>query len=494
MTKTFLRSSVILILLCSMLAVTSCQPTPNKPIVQSKNDGKLEQKIEAAEKPPKKYIAPEKWTDSANDKSGKVTIDIDAVVSVPDTDMYPVSHVSKIEFTDKWASELLNKLSIDGKVYSIKGDLMLSKSEIAEMIQNLMNEISDPDSDINSPLISDDERAELVREKEQEIADLQEYYKTAPDEFVSQEIPVEFVNSQTGSPYFECCINMGYKTMTEIRFSAYSEQGGNVFINISDGIESGEIIRYTDDLENRNGLDMTPEKAVALGKAFIKKLNDGDFEASLIKAGYMRIGERKENVTDYPECYEIDFTRSVEGVVTTYRDDSKDFSLINDRMNEKLNRQSQFAPFLPPESIKLIITDSGVCGTIWKMPSVNVDVVNKNVELMEFDEITDIFKKQICVEGLITDVYDTNIVSRKIVINKAVLGMTQIREKNTYDGLLMVPAWNFYGYEIYTYNESQPGGYILDEKNQYVNDQLYGHSFLTINAIDGSIINPLFGY
>lgn len=72
--------------------------------------------------------------------------------------------------------------------------------------------------------------------------------------------------------------------------------------------------------------------------------------------------------------------------------------------------------------------------------------------------------------------------------------MMQIREKDTYDGLLMVPTWNFYGYEVYTYPAPVEGGYELDDENKYTNDHLDGHSFLTINAIDGSIINPVLGY
>ena len=48
-------------------------------------------------------------------------------------------------------------------------------------------------------------------------------------------------------------------------------------------------------------------------------------------------------------------------------------------------------------------------------------------------------------------------------------------------------------YEVNKYSRQQPGGYILDENNEYKYDAV-GRSFLTINAIDGSVIDPALGY
>lgn len=51
----------------------------------------------------------------------------------------------------------------------------------------------------------------------------------------------------------------------------------------------------------------------------------------------------------------------------------------------------------------------------------------------------------------------------------------------------------FFSYSVDKYSEPQPGGWQLDENNEFVN-KVNGHSFLTINAIDGSIIDRNLGY
>lgn len=488
------KSFFVIFIVLTNLFMVACQPTPEKPAVQSKGDGTLEQRIAADEKPPAKYEAPNRWTDTIYSKADKITVEIDADISVPETDTYPVVRIEKYELSKKWVMGLVGRLSKDGKTYSYKNELMLTKSDVSEIIQQLMDDMADPNSNINSTRFSEEERARLKMEREQEIEGWQSFYKKAPDKFETKEIPIMFESDNAGGKYFDCGINMGYKNMTELNISQFSETGGEVLINISDGVDTGEILRYTDDFTKRNNLEMTPDEAAALGLDFIKKMDDGVFTASLIRAGYMKMGESKNDVTDYPECYVIDYTRSCENVPTTYRDAENDMSLINERMNEKLVKQNQYAPYLAQESIKLVITDKGVTAAVWTMPTMNADTINKNVELLPFDNIQEIFKKQMSVEGLITNPYGTGIVSRKIVITKAVLGMSQIREKNTENGLIMIPTWSFFGYEVYTFDGQQAGGYKLNENNEYINDQLHGHSFLTINAIDGSIINPLVGY
>ena len=56
--KTFFRRFAVFMLLCCMLAVTSCQTTPSAPIVQSKNDGKLEDSINVQEQNSVEYDFP----------------------------------------------------------------------------------------------------------------------------------------------------------------------------------------------------------------------------------------------------------------------------------------------------------------------------------------------------------------------------------------------------------------------------------------------------
>ena len=95
-------------------------------------------------------------------------------------------------------------------------------------IRASMDDMDDPESNINNQSLSSDDCARLKAERERETADRQSYYKTAPDTFVSEEIPIEF--NEAG---FNCGINMGYKEMTELTVEQFSERGAAFLSNIS---------------------------------------------------------------------------------------------------------------------------------------------------------------------------------------------------------------------------------------------------------------------
>ena len=87
---------------------------------------------------------------------------------------------------------------------------------------------------------------------------------------------------------------------------------------------------------------------------------------------------------------------------------------------------------------------------------------------------------------------DEDIINRTIVIDNVELGLMRIIQSNSSEYLL-VPVWNFFGYIVYEYKENSDSSYVLDDENKVMFDG-YRHSYLTINAIDGSIIDRSIGY
>ena len=112
-------------------------------------------------------------------------------------------------------------------------------------------------------------------------------------------------------------------------------------------------------------------------------------------------------------------------------------------------------------------------------PSDVTEIVNENVQLMDFDIMMDKAKNYMQLKISKTFFGEDFMENEKISveINDIQLAMFRIKEKNK-DSYLMVPAWTFYGN-------------VLDNQNQVVreNEQL-----LVMNAIDGSSINVLLGY
>ncbi len=120
------------------------------------------------------------------------------------------------------------------------------------------------------------------------------------------------------------------------------------------------------------------------------------------------------------------------------------------------------------------------------------EVLNSYIEILEFTAIQDIVREQIRIN---TDLMEINsdIIQKRIHIDKIVLGLTKVMQKDSNGKFILIPTWSFFGYEVNKYSRQQPGGYILDENNEY-KYYAVGRSFLTINAIDGSVIDPALGY
>lgn len=470
-----------------------CQKTPEKSLVGNKGEDTLSQAIAATPGAQLPLEAPATWTHTFGSSDGAFSIVVDAAVELPDAGNYPVAKVRKIDLTEAWLKNFIQRLSNGGKVYQFKDETMYTKSEIEEILINLRREQSDPSSDFNSANLTEEERAARAQEIEEDLRLWLEAYEAAPETYALVEQPIKYSQSNTGRQQFSCSLDLGKDTLAYVSVSR-SEAGGYVVIANQDPTV-GQILSTTEDLQKLDKLAIHPDEAANLGLDFLKSLGEENFAPALVLGGYMQDpGNPNAPREEQPQCYQIFFTRSVEGVNTTYRNTSMDAFLMNGRMVEKAAIMEQYAPFWPQESVEMIITDTGVQYVRWEMPTEQVEVCNTNVALLPFSEIQQIFETQMMVEGLWTNPADMDVIAREIVITKVTLGMMQIREKNTRDGLLMVPTWNFQGYEIYTYAAPVPGGYILDENNQYVNDQLAGHSFLSINAIDGSIINPILGY
>lgn len=141
----------------------------------------------------------------------------------------------------------------------------------------------------------------------------------------------------------------------------------------------------------------------------------------------------------------------------------------------------------------MVIRDSGVNYMSRQMPSTITKVVNESVELLPFDEIMERFKSPVLYNAIPELDEDSAMIKKKLVITKIQLGMMQVRKKDSGSALLMIPTWTFFGKTIQTYDGPQPGGYDLNENNEYI-EETPGYSYLVLNAIDGSVINPYLGY
>ncbi len=144
-----------------------------------------------------------------------------------------------------------------------------------------------------------------------------------------------------------------------------------------------------------------------------------------------------------------------------------------------------FAPTWNYETLEIFIGNGSLLDLDWRSPHTVGETVVEDAALLSFEEIQKIFNKMMPITldpAAITEHY----ASVDIRIDTIVLELQRVTEQNSIENGLLVPVWNFYGTRT---NTEKSGEIYIDHNGSY--DPL---RFLTINAIDGSVIDVWKGY
>ena len=133
------------------------------------------------------------------------------------------------------------------------------------------------------------------------------------------------------------------------------------------------------------------------------------------------------------------------------------------------------------ESLYCQVNSEGIFDILWMCPLEIIETVNEDAQLKPFSEIQEIFEKMMTIEYEAQAEFGGT--EYDFEIDRVTLSLHRVVEQDSNETGLLVPAWNFYG-KLTTSYDGSPFGPV---------DSL-GESFLTINAIDGSVIDTLKGY
>ncbi len=137
------------------------------------------------------------------------------------------------------------------------------------------------------------------------------------------------------------------------------------------------------------------------------------------------------------------------------------------------------------EILEMLIGNEGIIDFDWQSPHTVGEAVVEDAALLPFEEIMKIFNKMLPItldSAAITESYQ----AVELDIHQIVLELQRITEQNSIENGLLVPVWNFYGTRV----DTDKSGKASIDHNGVFDPQ----SFLTINAIDGSIIDVRRGY
>ena len=141
------------------------------------------------------------------------------------------------------------------------------------------------------------------------------------------------------------------------------------------------------------------------------------------------------------------------------------------------------------ERITIYVNENGVVYFSWQNPYSEPEIQTADSQLMSFSDVSDIFAKMIMVKNSNQKVInDKNgfVVINSIDIDKVSLNMMRIRDKNNYEQGLLVPVWDFWGTISYELEDEAYRDVVYNGK--------YYSIHLTVNAIDGTIIDRELGY
>ena len=465
--------------------LAACQPTPEEDVVVNKGDGTLEEAIAAEALPPARYEAPETLRlDPFGTETFQVVVD--AEVCVPDVERYPIVEVVLRTITADWARDMMYKMA-DGKtIHTYQNEVPTTKEQIEGEITLLQQQLANPDAYLPAGA---DEQTRAAAEKEwRELLEAWEtLYQEAPDTFEPREVDMSDAAFRTASE-FRGAVESGKQRETYLSVTAwYGGPGGNVEYNNLVDVGMPFHFDMDSDLTDLNDVTISAEEAVQIGLDFLAQLGETDFAPAQILAGYCdpEWGTDPIPLEEWPQCYQIQFTRSVAGVPATYREEHYDGIGADGR--------ERYAPAYPQESIEMDIRDSGVTYMYWSTPSELGRTLNENVTLMPFEQVVERFCDQILYSATPAVEETDSVIKKTLYIDRIELGMVRALQRGSVEEWVMVPAWTFFGRTVLQYAGPEPGGYPLNENNEYVSE-MPGYSYLILNAVDGSVYDPAVGY
>ena len=447
-----------------MLLLCACQATPEKTAVANKT-GDLQKLImqPAVTDTPMLDTLPDTWTEADSEENG-VTLSINAAIEIPDSKAFPVIEVTPHTTTLEEAKAYIDILMQGQPVYEISP--IRVKSDWEPEILQLKAEI---ERTKNDSTLTEDERQLTLDGLQGELEYLEGLYNDAPEKR-PEPVPASltFKRETDSLQVLGVETDLGQKKPANLTFNNADDNLSNtmMFYNGSDD-------RYFMDIyaDAYAGMALTKQQAQAKAEAFLSALGAADMQLA-----YTEVLADVENDMggdtavfaqdpDVKKCYVFYYCPVVGGIPAT----------ANRYFYGLSGGEENYDAVWNAQTILVYVNDSDVYRMDWYSPEDLGQVLNENIALMDFEDIKSIFSQQMFYQRswVMPGTTDT-----AITLEKVTLGMMRVRlQENKY---VYLPVWDFIGDWTYVSEGISTGSYDV--------------SFLTINAIDGSIIDRSLGY
>ena len=467
---------------CALLC--GCQPNPTDPVVANKNDGAMESAINrtiedsSSEYTQSRSLEQGKKVESFAGADSAVQVDVNFEYTSINKDA-PVIRVIPHSISSEEAQKYTQVLFQGQPAY--EDNLNLSKSEIETKILELKQFASDEEA-LADRFNNNQEDIEEAKEYYQKNIDFyKDLYENAPEhaepaltdwKFKPMSFYRTFVSSfENTEEDFKYDQTLRLQLVTTL-------PKGNAQVNVSnrtyEDYRLHNIAYYYDNAYQNSPLTQKEEEAIETARKLLSNMGLNAWElGSCVKAESHLLGEDRY-------WYEVTFIPIYE-----------QWPLLRQEQLALINHDSledQYAADYYYEEMTVRISSGEVAYFYWQSPMDIVSVENAAVETKKFEEVYNIFKKQMQTEYTVgklersSGLYNEGeLEAAKVHITEADMGLARIRVKDHLEEYRLVPVWVFRGNVDY---ESSVGSFKEDTS----------HVLVTVNAIDGSIINTVKGY
>lgn len=434
--------------------------------------------------------APERVEETLPTQMEKFSIMISADVSVPDADHLSVYRVSAANFSLDMVKRVYSYFCADTDMYDY-GNLFHTKKQLKARIDSMQRDLETNDSP-DGPNGGDSWRADYKAE----ITGLMTELLTARDDLGDPISEVRFTREQTegdgvresfqavNTPNMPCNIefyainNVAYPT-NEMRYieksdttvAPRSEAGLYYYDTRRVGGEAYKLRDVTNETSVRE-LSMTPREALDRVADLFKTLGIADMKPVSVA---LTSDSQEANGRHYSYCVEA--CRVVDGVQVQ--------SPFHRTYVGSIEDGHEWAY----ETLEVRLDDEGIVNMSWLSPLTVGAVEVERANLLPFSSILTVAKNMLFVANEPRETDLSNYDAFLIQIDRITLSLQRIPNANSVVDGVLIPVWNFYGQEGYTLS----GGvemHRLTSESIGLDEEPY----LSINAIDGSVINKTLGY
>ena len=438
-------------LLMTTMLFASCQPRPEQGVIVGKGEQSAAPSALPSMAASQEPQGEEHWEERFAATTGKFQIIVDAPVYYQGMTTGREYTVTMPEFSKEQIDAVFNVLVGDRAIYSDEKGVETKEALEEDIIyaKSLLSTSSD----------------EMERERlEQSIKVSEEFYQKAPaaDEIrkgaLSRDVIYQkngFVLIENGTP----------------RFDSFFVKKGDV--NNIQYSSNAENIMYSNEHEQEQparGMEMSREEAIQLGLETLEQMGLTDYYVAQCNVADDYIYYLNVQPDSPKQCYKLRIFRNIGGVPINGVTRSNGLTESEEGLVRRVSGS---------ESIIMDITDNGVEHFDWSSPFAIQGEPKELGALMPFEQIKERFRTFMMAAN--TDIVGGWV--EEVHIDEIRLGWMLVAKKDSSTELRVIPVWDFFGYNV-----------VKDPSGRSKREGEAGYSQLTINAVDGSIINRVVGY